>query len=122
MGAGRRRFGPESNQEAVRLVIEDEKASKVVADLKISAEVLRRWKQHVVAADPKAIPSHSLAGHRRLLAGLGTRPPNRFRGHCLHTLAALHSVWLIVVLQAPAEWQALHLSNAVASTWRYALG
>lgn len=44
MGA-KRRFSPEYKHEAVRLVLEGQKASKVASDLGISPEVLRRWKQ-----------------------------------------------------------------------------
>ena len=58
MGTGRRRFSPEFKQEAVRLVVEGEKASKVAKELGISAKVLRRWKHQVVSAGPKAFPGH----------------------------------------------------------------
>lgn len=57
MGA-KRRFSPEYKHEAVRLVLEGQKASKVASDLGISAEVLRRWKQQVLASGEKAFPGH----------------------------------------------------------------
>ena len=58
MGTVRRRFSAEFKQEAVRLLLEGQKASQVARDLGISAEVLRRWKHQVEAGGSKAFPGH----------------------------------------------------------------